>query len=205
MLILGLAGLLLCLLLALGVYRAGSYLVVADPLEPSDAIFVLANGGPARLVEAGYLYRRGLAPLVGISLADDHMSAARTLAGQPSRQEEAVNVLLHVGVPRHAVARLNRVVVNTYEELNADFEYARAHGIRRVILVTSPQHTRRVRLIWNAHYQSRVPALVHPTPFEQFDAARWWGSSRSLEKGLHELGAIAHFFLGRPLPTYDRR
>jgi uncharacterized SAM-binding protein YcdF (DUF218 family) len=205
MLVLGLAGLLLCLLLALGVYRAGSYLVVADRLEPSDAIFVLADNGPARLVEAGYLYRRGLAPLVGVSLVGDPMPAARNLAGQPPRQEEAVNVLVHVGVPPHALVRLNQVVVNTYEELSADFDYARARGFRRVILVTSPQHTRRVRMIWNAYYQTRVPALVHPTPFEQFDAARWWRSSRSLEKGLYELAAIAHFLLGRPLPTHDQR
>jgi uncharacterized SAM-binding protein YcdF (DUF218 family) len=202
-LILGL-GLLVCFLLALGLHRAGSYLVVSDRLEPSDAIFVLANGGPARLVEAGHLYRRGLAPLVAVSLAGDPMPVARQLAGQPSRQEEAVNVLLHVGVPPHALARLNRVVVNTYEELSANFDYARAHGMRRVILVTSPPHTRRVRIIWNALYQTTLPALVHPTPFDQFDAARWWRSSRSLEKGLHELGAIAHFVLGRPLPTYDR-
>jgi len=204
-LILGLAGLLVCLLLVLGVLWAGSYLVVADPLQPSDAIFVLANGGPARLVEAGHLYRRGLAPLVAVSLAGDHMPAARKLAGQPSRQEEAVNVLVYVGVPAHGLVRLDQVVVNTYEELSADFDYARARGFRRVILVTSPQHTRRVRMIWNAYYQARVAALVHPTPYEPFDAARWWRSSRSLEKGLHELAAIAHFLVGRPLPTYDQR
>lgn len=203
-LILGL-GLLVCFLLALGLHRAGSYLVVADRLEPSDAIFVLANGGPTRLVEAGYLYRRGMAPSVVISLARDGLPAARRLAGEPPLQEAAARVLVHVGVPTKAVARLEQVVANTHEELRVDFDYARAKGFRRVILVTSPQHTRRVRMIWNTYYQAAVPALVHPTPFEEFDAARWWRSSRSLEKGLHELAAIAHFLVGGPLPTHDRR
>jgi uncharacterized SAM-binding protein YcdF (DUF218 family) len=205
-LILGLVGLLLCLLLVLGVDRAGTYLVVADRLEPSDAIFVVAGGtGPPRLVEAGYLYRRGMAPAVVISLARDGLPAARRLAGEPPPQEAAARVLVHVGVPAKAVARLEQVVANTDEELRVDFDYARAKGFRRVILVTSPQHTRRVRMIWNAYYQATVPALVHPTPFEEFDAARWWRSSRSLEKGLYELAAIAHFLVGRPLPTHDRR
>jgi uncharacterized SAM-binding protein YcdF (DUF218 family) len=203
-LILGLVGLVLCLLLALGVDRAGLYLVVADRLESSDAIFVLAGTGPGRLVEAGYLYRRGMAPSVVISLARDGLPAARRLAGEPPLQEAAARVLAHVGVPTKAVARLDQVVANTDEELRVDFDYARAKGFRRVILVTSPQHTRRVRLIWNTYYQAAIPALVHPTPFEEFDAVRWWRSSRSLEKGLYELAAIAHFLVGRPLPTHDR-
>jgi len=203
-LILGLAGLLVCLLLALGVRRAGSYLVVADQLEPSDAIFALAGTGPTRVVEAASLYRRGLAPVVVVSLPPDTAALARQLAGEPAPQERAMRALVHAGVPRHAVARLDRVVVNTDEELGVDFDYASAQGFRRVILVTSPQHTRRVRMIWDARYEAKLSALVHPTPFEEFDATRWWRSSRSLEKSLYELAAIAHFLLGRPLPTHDR-
>jgi uncharacterized SAM-binding protein YcdF (DUF218 family) len=204
-LVLGLAGLLICLVLALGIRGAGSYLLVVDRLEPSDAIFVLAGTGPARVVEAASLYRRGLAPQVVLSLPPDTFRVARELAGEPGFQERALSALTHAGVPGQAVTRLNRVVENTAEELAVDFDYARAQGYRRVILVTSPQHTRRVRMIWDAYYQARLPALVHPTPFEDFDATRWWASSRSLEKVFHELGAIAHFWLGRPLPTHDRR
>jgi uncharacterized SAM-binding protein YcdF (DUF218 family) len=204
-LVLGLGGLLVCLLLALGIRGAGSYLVVADRLERSDAIFVLAGTGPTRLVEAASLYRRGLAPVVVLSLPPDTVRVARELAGEPAPQERALRALVHAGVPRPAIARLDRVVENTDEELGVDFDYARAQGFRRVILVTSPQHTRRVRMIWDARFQTALPALVHPTPFDEFDAARWWRSSRSLEKVFHELGGIVHFWLGRPLPTHDRR
>ncbi|MGH7312485.1 MAG: YdcF family protein [Candidatus Rokuibacteriota bacterium] len=204
-LLLGLVGLLVCLLLVLGIFRVGPYLVVADRLEPSDAIFVLAATGPARLVEAASLYRRGLAPVVVVSLPPDTLRVARELAGEPAPQERAVRALVHAGVPRQAVARLDRVVVNTDEELGVDFDYARTQGFRRVILVTSPSHTRRVRMIWNAYHEARLPALVHPTPFEEFNGARWWRSSRSLEKVFYELAAITHFLLGRPLPTHDRR
>jgi uncharacterized SAM-binding protein YcdF (DUF218 family) len=204
-LLFGSAVLLACALLVLGLLKLGPYLVVADSLEPGDAIFVLAGTGPGRLVEAAALHRRGLAPVVVVSLPPDTMRRARELAGEPAPQDRAVSALVHAGVPRQAVARLDRVVVNTAEELAVDFEFAQAQNYRRVILVTSPQHTRRVRLIWNAYYQKRLPALVHPTPFEEFDAARWWGSSRSLEKSLYEVAAIVHFLLGGPLPTHDRR
>ena len=204
-LVFGLAVLFACALLVLGISRIGPYLVVADRLEPSDAIFVLAGTGPGRLVEAASLYRRGLAPVVVVSLPPDTMRLARELAGEPPFQERALRALVHAGVPRQAVVRLDRVAVNTDEELGIDFEYAQAQNYRRVILVTSPPHTRRVRMIWNAYYQEKLPALVHPTPFEEFDPARWWSSSRSLEKGLHEVAAIANFLLGQPVPTYDGR
>ena len=204
-LFLGSGVLLACALLVLGILRIGPYLVVADRLEPSDAIFVLAGTGPARLVEAASLYRRGLAPEIVVSRPPDTMRLARELAGEPPFQERALRALVHAGVPRQAVVRLDRVAVNTDEELGIDFEYAQAQNYRRVILVTSPPHTRRVRMIWSAYYQEKLPALVHPTPFEEFDPARWWRSSRSLEKGLHEVAAIANFLLGQPVPTYDGR
>jgi uncharacterized SAM-binding protein YcdF (DUF218 family) len=204
-LVFGLAVLVACALLVLGISRIGPYLVVADRLEPSDAIFVLAGTGPGRLVEAASLYRRGLAPVVVVSRPPDTMRVARELAGEPPFQERALRALVHAGVPARAVVRLDRVVANTAEELGLDFEYAQARKYRRVILVTSPQHTRRVRMIWNASFQEELPALVHPTPFEEFDSARWWSSSRSLEKGLHEVAAIANFLLGQPVPTHGQR
>lgn len=192
-------------LLVLGAQAVGPFLVVADRVEPSDAIIVLEGGTPAREVEAATLYRRGLAPVVVLALARDPTPVARHLAGEPVLQERAARALQYAGVPRQAIVRLERQVDNTAQELQVDFEHARARGFRRVILVTSPQHTRRVRVVWNARYQARIPAFVHPTPYEPFDPGRWWRSRRYLEASLHELAAIAHFLLGSPLPTFDRR
>lgn len=102
------------------------------------------------------------------------------------------------------MAKLDRLVRNTRQELAAHFTHAQARGWRRVIIVTSPSHTRRVRLIWNGGYQAEVAALVHPTPYERFEPDRWWRSTRSLETGLYELAAIANFLIGSPVPTYGR-
>jgi uncharacterized SAM-binding protein YcdF (DUF218 family) len=187
----------------LGLRVTGRYLLVADPVEASDAIIVMDGPPPARDVEAAALYRRGLAPLVVLSLPRDPLAEVRRLAGQPSPQERAAQTLQHLGVPAAAIIRLDQVVDNTRQELAAHFAHARARGWRRVIIVTSPSHTRRVRLIWNRRYQGQLPALVHPTPHEEFEPDRWWRSARSLEAGLYELAAIANFLIGSPLPTYD--
>src|SRR3989442_9975120 len=150
-------------LLVLGVRAVGPFLVVADRLEPSDAIIVLEGGTPAREVEAAVLYRRELAPVVVLALARDPFPVARQLAGEPILQERAARALEYAGVPRHAIVRLERQAGNTPPELQVDFPHAPPPGFRRLFFVTSPQHTRRVRVILNARDQARIPGLVHPT------------------------------------------
>jgi len=184
----------------------GLFLVVADPLVPSDAIFVLDGGTPARELEAAALYHRRLAPRVVITRAREPLAGvARNLAGERSAQEHSAWVLERVHVPATAIVRLTTVVENTEEELQADYAHARERGLRRVIIVTSPYHTRRVRLMWDRQYQRDVRALVHPTPYEDFDPPRWWRSRRALEATVHEIFGMANYLFGSPLPTYDPR
>lgn len=187
----------------LGIPALGAALVVTDALQPSDAIFVLDGGTPVRELEAASLYRLGYAPRVVVARGRDAISVARQVSGEPSRQERAVRVLRHVGVPEAAVVTLSQEVDNTVQELAADFAFATKQGLRRVILVTSANHTRRVRVIWNSRYERRIPALVYPTSWEAYDARRWWVSRRTMEETIHEALGIVHFMLGSPLPTFD--
>ena len=180
----------------------GTWLVVADPLRASDAIFVLDGYFPAREVEGAALYHRGLAPVVGISRARDPQPVARSLARVPPPQESSAIALRNLGVPDRAVLRLDREVQNTAEELALIAAVSRARSFRRVILVTSPSHTRRVRIIWDAQ-RAGVDALVHPTSFQRFDARRWWRSRHGIEEMIHELGGMLNFVLGSRLPTFD--
>jgi len=180
-----------------------TWLVVADPLAPSDAIFVLEGRTPARELEAAVLYHRGLAPIVGLSHARDPLELARRLARLPPGQDMAHDALRNVGVPERAILRLEPEVQNTMEELAVIADVARAHHFGRVILVSSPSHTRRIRMIWNARPRGGVAALVYPTSYETFDPNRWWRSRHGVETMIHELGGIANFRLGSLLPTFD--
>lgn len=187
-----------------GLPALGRYLVVADALEPSDAVIVLDGRTPARELEAAALFHQGLAPRVVLARGRDPYEVAHALAGEPTPQARALRALSHLKVPREAIEVLERVVENTADELEVDFGHARSRGFRRVILVTSPSHTRRVRMIWNARYQATLPAIVHPTPYDPFDVARWWRSRRGIEAALHETAGILHFMIGSPLPTFER-
>jgi uncharacterized SAM-binding protein YcdF (DUF218 family) len=197
-------GLALAAGLWLGIPRVGRVLVAVDPPGPADAIFVLAGATPARELGAAAVYHLQLAPRVVISRAHDSMASLRELAGEGTMQDRAVRVLAHRGVPPEAIVALERVVDNTAEELAADFDYAHRQGFRRIILITSPAHTRRVRIIWHARYQATMPALVLSTAYQRWDPDRWWRSRDALGATVHELTGIAHFYMGSPLPTFDR-
>jgi uncharacterized SAM-binding protein YcdF (DUF218 family) len=181
----------------------GRWLVVVDPLEPADAIFVLGGATPARELEAAALYHRGLAPRVVLSLVGDSPGERyRRSAGLPPYQERRAQVLEHARVPAASVIRLAPVVDSTREEIKEDLAYARVHGFKRVIFVTSAYHTRRVRIIAQAESGGHAPApLVYPTPYGSFDQNRWWRSREDVEATAHEIAGIVYFLLGSPFSS----
>lgn len=183
----------------------GPWLVVSEPLQRSDVIFVTDGQTPQRELEGAALFLEGWAPRVALTLPTTRLSEeVRRMAGDPLPQDRAAEVLRRRGVPEAAIVRSNRVVDNTLQELQADFDYARAHGFRRAIIVSSPYHTRRIRLIWTSRFEHELPAVVRATRYEPVDPTRWWRSGRSLEDAAHEVFGITNFFLGSPIPTFDR-
>jgi uncharacterized SAM-binding protein YcdF (DUF218 family) len=185
--------------------EVGSWLVVVDRLVTSDAIFVLDGKSPHRELEAAVLFREGWAPRVVISRPrSDVAEEVRRAFNLPPEQEGVLRLLRRAGVPEGAIIRLDPIVDNTLQELEVDFDYARTHGFRRVIIVSSPYHTRRIRLIWRTRFDREVPAVIRATRYETVAPTRWWRSRRTIQEVTHEIAAIAHFFIGSPIPTFDR-
>jgi uncharacterized SAM-binding protein YcdF (DUF218 family) len=205
-----LAALVVCGLIPLAVVVVaarwlGPWLVVSEPLVRSDVIFVTDGKTPQRELEGAALFLEGWAPQVALTRPRDRMpEEVRRLAGEPTAQEGASRALRRGGVPEAAIVRLERIVDNTLQELQADFDHARAHGFRRVIIVSSPYHTRRIRLIWSSRFERDIPAIVRPTRYEPVDPTRWWRSGHPFEHVVHEVLGIANFLLGSPIPTFDR-
>src|SRR5438876_6341261 len=183
----------------------GPRLVVVDPLVKSDAILVLDGTSPHRELEATMLFRAGWAPRIIVSHArGDLAEEARREFDLPPEHDGVLRVLRHAGVPQTAIVQLDRIVDNTLQELEAAFDYARGQGFRRIIIVSSPYHTRRVRFIWRTRFERELPAVIRATRYELVEPTRWWRSRRSIEDVTHEIAAIAHFLLGSPIPTFDR-
>jgi uncharacterized SAM-binding protein YcdF (DUF218 family) len=96
-------------------------------------------------------------------------------------------------VPSEAIVSLTEVVPITETEMRVVQQAAAAAGYRRVILVTTPDHTRRVKMIWT-RLPNGVHAAVHASTRSGFSPDDWWRRRRTAEVVLHEylgIGAIA--------------
>jgi uncharacterized SAM-binding protein YcdF (DUF218 family) len=177
----------------------GRALVVDDPVAKADAIVVVAGGTPSREETAATLFREGFAPDVVLS---NPFTPARVRhlitmgARRLDYQGEARVVLEHRGVPAKAIVALPQPVKTTEAELKVVGELARSRGWRRVILVTSPQHSRRVKLVWSRQAPPDIQSILRVVQDDDFLDGDWWRKRREAEAVLHEYLGLAAIYLG---------
>ena len=173
----------------------GQALVVDDPRERADAIIVVAGSTPSREEAAAGLYRAGWAPRVLISRQFVPGRVQRLIDMGVRRldfQGESLAALERYGVPRDAIVTLDQPAEITETELRAVAAAARDRGWRRVILVTSPFHTRRVQVIWRRESGGAIEGRLATAPDECVAGDPWWRRRRCSEAVLHEyLGLLA--------------
>jgi len=173
----------------------GQALVVDDPRERADAIIVVAGSTPSREEAAAGLYRAGWAPQVLISRQFVPGRVQRLIDMGVRRldfQGESLAALERYGVPRDAIVTLDQPAEITETELRAVATAARDRGWRRVILVTSPFHTRRVQVIWRRESGGAIEGRLATAPDECVAGDPWWRRRRCSEAVLHEyLGLLA--------------
>ncbi len=200
---------LLALLIVVGVVAfrgAGRWLEREDPLAHADVIFILSGGLPQRAVEGSKLFAMGYAPEVWLSRPDGPADELAKL-GIHFFSEEDYNrqVLIHQGVPETAIHILPVPVVNTEEELEEVGSEMRSKGKTSIILVTSPQHTRRVWTIWRKVVGSDARAMVRAARDDPFDPDHWWRNTRDVFSVVREGLGLANAWIGLPVPPHVKR
>jgi uncharacterized SAM-binding protein YcdF (DUF218 family) len=158
--------------------HAGTALVVRDPLPArADAIVVLAGSPADRVLEAADLYAAGLAPRVVLTRErrrPEHEALARRGVVLPESHEVAADALVRLGVPRAAILTLAPRTDSTAAEAGAVAAWACPSGVRRLVVVTSPAHTRRARAIFRRALGGVVDVAVRPAEAAAFPARDWW-------------------------------
>lgn len=175
---------------------ASHWLPSSDALEKADGIVVLA-GDPRRALYAADLQRQGYAPRIWVSRpARDSRDVFLDRLGVHYPRQEDINteVIEKAGVPREHVAYFGKSSISTFEEaqvLAALF----AGQSPSLIVVTSPYHVRRARMI----LASALPGArlrVVATPYEEFPH-QWWNSQDAARDLLLELAKIASYAAGQ--------
>ena len=179
--------------------NVGRWLVVDDTLEPARAIVVLSGLTPYRAMEAAGIYRQGWAGEVWLFKDDPRgvdEAFSRLGIHHMSEEEYDQQVLERLGVPTAAIRIMEPPATNTENEFELLREELRQQGGEKVILVTSPVHTRRVKAIWRRVVGSRPQAIVRHDTSEPTDPAHWWRSTSDVQDVFHEILGLINTSLG---------
>jgi len=184
--------------------HAGTWLVVADPLQHARAAVVFGGKTPFRAMEAAKLYKGGWTSEVWLTeggLSADDVALAQL--GVERTQEYVYNrlVLERLGVPPGAIRVLMGRNNNTAEEVRTIARALSESGGERVILITSNYHTRRVRALWRAVVGNRPEAVVRFAPDEGFDADHWWRDTADAWSVSREWFGLLNAWSGFPLKS----
>lgn len=191
---------------ALFVFRgAGRWLDREDPLSHADVIFVLGGAIPQRALEAGKVYAMGYAPEVWCSRPDSPADDLAKLGIHFVGEEDYTRqILIHEGVPHTAIRILPGIVVNTEQELQEVGQEMRRTGKTKVILVTSPQHSRRVGTLWRELVGDSPQAMVHAAHEDPFDPDHWWRNTRDVLSVVREMLGLINAWAGLPVPPHSK-
>jgi uncharacterized SAM-binding protein YcdF (DUF218 family) len=176
----------LALLVYLRPALLGQALVVSDPLEKADLIYVLAGDFfGSRVLLGADLGARGYAQRV-------LLSGGRY--GDQYEGDMAVSFAVEHGYPRSLFCPVRLDAVSTIDEARAMGPIFSRMGARRIILVTSNFHSRRVGLVFRLFlpgFRFRVEAA----PDLKFDPNSWWKTQPGRDLLLSEykklLGTLA--------------
>jgi len=186
---------------------AASSLIVSEPLAGADALVVMAGGASAygeRLHHAAGLIRSGRGARV--LLTDDGQRGywSRELQRNPTSVERASSVLERAGVPRDKIDILPGIVRGTIDEARAVKGYASTHGLRSLVVVTSPYHSRRA--LWTLRHELRGNGVIvgsDPVPMSPTAPrpADWWIRRSGWQTVAAEFVKLPYYWLVYGLPT----
>ena len=200
-----------CMVLVLAMVVAGCrgvgrWLIKQDAISPAGAIVVLSGGTPYRAEEAANLFRMGYAPQVWVSLP---ISPARELeklgihfVGDEEYDRE---VLVREGVPETAVHIFPDQIVNTEQEVHEVVREMQRSAFANVIIVTSPQHTRRVKTLWQKLAPADRKAVVRAAYQDPFDADHWWRNTRDSLSVTREVLGLINAWAGLPVRPHSEQ
>jgi uncharacterized SAM-binding protein YcdF (DUF218 family) len=201
-------GILVVLILVVGavivIRGAGRWLVREDSLTRADMIVVLSGGLPYRAEAAATIFRGGYAPEVWVtrpeSPAPDLLARGIHYVGE---EEYNRDILVALNVPESAVHILPGTIVDTEQEMESIAGEMRSTGKTSVIIITSPQHTRRVRALWKHVVGNNLKMTVRAAWEDPFDADHWWRNTRDALSVVREYLGLTNAWAGLPVRPHS--
>jgi len=167
---------------------AGHVLVVDQSATSADIIVVAIDADGAGTLEAADLVRKGVATKVAV-FDDPPSPVDREFLhrGLPYEDRAATSIrqLHSLGVA--SVEQISRATTGSEQEGYILPAWCKQRGYRSVVLVTSADHSRRLRRIFRRSLHSHdLAVVVQGSPYSEFDPNDWWRSREGIRTGIEE-------------------
>jgi uncharacterized SAM-binding protein YcdF (DUF218 family) len=183
---------LMLLLVPMILRQVGDYLIVSDQLRPVDAIVPLA-GDPARVRYAARMFNEGHHAQCFLVTNMAHVWRDPTNVYSTRTSREAGEY----GVPLERIFVAGQPVRTTYEEALVIRDFAEEHGWQDIIVITSPSHTRRARIIFrDVFFESSVTVIIQPVEEHWYTPDSWWRRESGRHETLAEYAKLILYLLG---------
>ena len=185
---------------AFGCARLGRFMAADDPLQKADAIFVFAGTRVERPLEAADLYRSGYAPRLVVTRAiaeQGTVAAERRGIRIPGDFDLSKDMLTALGVPADVLIAPPRIHDNTGEEVQTLHDLAVRNKWKRVILVSSKYHLRRIGLAARrAMRGTGVELILRGSRYDTATPERWWQRRSDIRWIASELPKLILYSVG---------
>jgi hypothetical protein len=167
----------------------GRSLVVDEYPGPADAIVISVDAYHEGVLEAADLVRNGTATRVAV-FADppDVVDREYIRRGIPYEDvaARAARHLTSLGVP--TVERIQRTPTGTEDEASLIPVWCAERGFDSIVVVTTPDHSRRVRRVLNRSMKGRgIRVSVRFARYSGFDPNTWWHTRAGARTAIVEL------------------
>jgi uncharacterized SAM-binding protein YcdF (DUF218 family) len=170
----------------------GNFLVVTDPLQPADAIVVLGGGGRERVECGAKLFESDYAPWFIVTNSPLDMPGIQAEYAELMKTEA-----MWQGVPEEHILVAPGTVKTTYQEALAIRQLVEERGLRSLIVVTDPFHTRRARMAFRAAFRDTgVMLIVQPVNESWYQADLWWQTRDRLRETWTEYVKLLLYVVG---------
>lgn len=194
-------------LIILGIFAlrgAGRWLVREDALRPADVIVVLSGAMPERAEEAARIFDLGYARKVWITHPENPSRALAAMSIHFVAEDDySREVLIHEGVPDANIEILPDTIIDTEQEVDEIVRQMRRDGITTAIIVTSPPHTRRVRVLWRDLAPRNLHVVVRAAYEDRFDAGHWWRDTHDSLAVSREVLGLLNAWAGLPVRPHS--
>lgn len=199
--------LLLLVVLSLPAPRAGLLrtigraLVADDPLSPADAIVLPVWAGAAGAIDTADLLRSGIATRVAVIPGPPRpaeLELTRRGVAYQSESDDLVHILRGLGVKDIEIIQVQSTGTSSEAELVPI--WCQREGIRSVVIVSTPDHARRLRRVLRRTVDGRTTRVyVRSARFADFDPDHWWTTRQGARTGIVEFEKLLLDVLRHPL------